>query len=246
MQHVRLLLAFASLAIASLTLAGGAQAQGLDAAAPRLTLLDVSASAQSDHAPDLVTISAGVTTQEPTAQAAIAANARAMTRVFETLKQRGVAARDMQTSGLSLEPRYNYDAQNRGEPPRLVGYQASNMLNLRLRKVEAAGAALDALVAAGVNQINGPVFGLEDADAALDAARRDAVKKVYARAALYAAAAGLKVKRLVHMSEGGGVQQQPLPMAFKTARAMADIAPTPVAPGEIAARIDVQATFELE
>jgi uncharacterized protein YggE len=128
----------------------------------------------------------------------------------------------------------------------ITGYQATNGVTIRFRDVGKAGSILDALVAQGANQIDGPDLSIDKADTALDEARTDAVKRARARADLYAAAAGLKVGRIVSIAEagqndgGGG----PQPVFFARA-AMAD-AKTVVVPGEKAITATLSVRFLLQ
>lgn len=206
------------------------------------TRLDVSAQGEVTRAPDLVTIGAGVVTQAPTAGAAMTENARRMTATIAALRKAGIAERDIRTSALNLSPQYRY-GQN--QPPVITGYQASNQVNVRFHDIARAGAVLDALVAAGANQISGPDFEVEQADAALDEARAKAVAKARARAELYAKAAGLHVKRILSISESGGDYRPPRPpmMMQMAAREASD---TTVAPGEQSLSVTVAVSFELE
>ncbi len=196
------------------------------------------------QAPDIVDVSGGVVTTAPTAAAALADNATRMTAVVAAVRKAGIADRDIQTSGLSLQPQYKY-ANN--EAPVLTGYQATNTISLRIRKIDDAGKLIDTLVAQGANQISGPTFGIDKADAALDSARAQAVATGRARAELYAKAAGLRVRRLVSISEGSGIEPGPRPMMMMArADKIAAAPPTPVAPGEVVLGITVQMVYELE
>jgi uncharacterized protein len=211
-------------------------------APPALAALHVSAAAEVRAVPDTAMISAGVVTQAATAKAAMQANATQMSAVMAAIKTAGVEAKDIQTSGFNLQPQYRY---GENQPPIVTGYQAINNVNVRLRKIDSVGPVMDALVAKGANQINGPSFMLANEAAALDQARKEAVAKARKRAELYADAAGLRVKRIVSISEGGGIQQ-PMPMmrgmAMESAKTMAD---TPIAPGETTLSVTVNMVFEL-
>lgn len=205
------------------------------------TRLDVVAEGEVTRAPDLVTIGAGVVTQSGRAADALADNARRMAATVAALRRAGVADRDIRTSAISLNPQYRY-ADN--VPPTITGYQASNQVEVRFREVARAGAILDALVAAGANQINGPSFALDQPEAALDEARTKAVTAARARAELYARAAGLRVRRIVSISEDGAARPQPpMPMAMAMRAKAAD---TPIEPGEQRMAVTVSVSFELE
>lgn len=205
------------------------------------TILDVSAEGQSKRTPDVATVSAGVVSQAADAAAAMRDNAARMERVIAALKRAGILDRDIQTSNVSLQPQYRY-AQN--ETPVITGYQAQNTVTVRFREIGRAGAVLDALVATGANQLNGPELGLDNPAVAMDEARLDAMAKAKARAELYARAAGLKVKRILSISESGGfVPPRPMPVAL---RMQADVAETKIMAGEQALNVNLQVRFELE
>ncbi len=206
------------------------------------TRLDVSAEGAVTRAPDIATISAGVVTQALTASAAMQENASRMSATVAALKAAGVADRDIQTASLSLSPQYRY-AENKA--PEITGYQASNQVSVRFRDVKRAGKILDTLVAQGANQINGPVFSVEKADAAIDEARVAAIKTARARADLYAQAAGLKVKRILSISESQGYAPPPYPVPMMMS-ARAEKADTAIEPGEQKLSVNVSVSFELE
>lgn len=207
------------------------------------TRLDVVATGVSRQAPDIAEISAGVLTEAATAGTAMASNAQRMAAVVKALKAAGVADRDIQTTGLSLSPRYRY---RDNMPPELTGYQASNMVRILLRKIADSGRIIDTLVAQGANQINGPSFRIDKPEAALDAARREAMTIGRTRAELYAASAGLRVKRIIAISEQPGMMPPPYPVPV-IQRAMAESkADTPVEAGENELSVTLNLTFELE
>jgi uncharacterized protein YggE len=205
------------------------------------TLLSVSAEAESRRVPDVATMSAGVVTQSADANSAMRANATQMDKVMAAIKAAGVAERDIQTSGVNLNPQYKYvENQN----PTITGYQASNTVNLKIRDLGKLGKVLDSLVASGANQINGPTFEVEQPEPAYDEARRAALEKAQARAQMYAKALGMQVRRIVSISEGGGFHPPvPMPMmAMSRAKAEAD---TAISPGETTLGANLDVVFEL-
>lgn len=222
-------------------LAQTASPPAMHAMAP-LPALNLSAHGEVKVAPDMATITFGVTTEAATAQAAMADNARRMTEVFAALRRAGIAERDIQTSGLNLSAQYDY-VQN--EPPRLRGYQASNRVTVDIMDLDAVGTTADSVVAAGVNQIDGIAFGLKDPKVAEDEARRLAVRALQDKAALYARALDVALGPIRSLSEGGGYQPQPPMPIYAAARMSADSASTPVAAGEMTIRIDITGTYDL-
>jgi uncharacterized protein YggE len=208
----------------------------------RATTLNLSAYGETRVEPDMATITLGVTTEGKTAAEAMSANAQRMTAVIASLRKAGIAERDIQTSNLNLNPQYRYEPN---EAPVLVGYQASNQVAVRVLDLKRLGAAVDASVGAGANQVQGISFGLKDPTTAENAAREAAVKALAAKAELYARATGYRVARLVSLSEAGGyAPRPPVPMVEMAARSFAKDA-TPVQGGELAVRIDISGLYEV-
>ena len=230
-----------SLAIASPMTANAQTTNESAIAAPQGTLLSVSATANATRVPDVATISTGVVTQAADANAAMRANAVQMDKVMSAIRAAGIAERDIQTAGINLNPQYKY-AEN--QPPSIVGYQASNTVNVKVRDLSKLGKVLDAFVANGANQINGPSFEVDKPDEAYDEARLAALKQAQARAQTYASALGLQVRRIVSISEGGASLPRPMPMM----RAMAAdgfAKETSVSPGEASLSVSIDVVFEL-
>jgi uncharacterized protein YggE len=201
--------------------------------------LTMTGSATAKAAPDMADISAGVATQAPTAAAALAANSTAMNRVFAALDRAGVARKNVQTASFNVAPVYATRAQ--GEPQRLTGYRVSNEVHVILEDVGKVGATLDALVAAGANQMNGLNFSIKDPAPLLARARADAVADAKLRAQQYAAAAGVTLGPIRSISEGGA--EPPRPMYRVMAMAAA---PAPIAAGEESINANVTIVWEIQ
>ena len=205
------------------------------------TTLNLAASGQVRIAPDLANITVGVMTEGPSAAEASRANAERMNQVVAALRRQGIAERDIQTSGLNLNPQYAYEPN---QPPRLTGYQASNTVTIRVLELARLGSAIDAAVSSGANQVHGISFGLRNPTAAEDEARRRAVQALQAKANLYAQATGLRLGRMVNLTEGGGYTPTP-PMPMGRLAMVSKDESTPVAPGELEVRIDITGIYEL-
>jgi uncharacterized protein YggE len=188
--------------------------------------------------PDMATVSLGVTTEGPTAAEAMAANSKALAAVIERLKSAGIAENDLQTSNLSLNP--NWVGYDSGQTPTISNYMAMNMLNVRVRDLAQLGSVLDASIADGANTLNGITFELTAPRPVQDEARKTAVADAAAKAALYAEAAGVKVGKIVSISEQQNYNG-PMPV-FMDAKAAS---PVPVATGQIALQSSVTVTYEI-
>ena len=191
-------------------------------------------------APDLATVSLGVTTQGATAAEAMAANTAALAKVLERVKAAGVEERDIQTSNLNLNP--NWAGTDGNGVPTIQGYVATNVVQLRVRDLPKLGEVLDAAITDGANTLNGISFGLAEPDPAMDEARKEAVAAARARAELLTEAAGVGLGRVLSIAESGGYAP-PMPM-YRMEAAMAD-APVPVEGGEVGVTANVTITWEI-
>ena len=208
------------------------------------TRLDLTATGEVTRVPDVAIISTGVVSRAATASAAIQDSAERTQRVLTALKRAGVADRDIQTGSISLNPEYKYPDN---QSPQLTGYTASNTLTIRFRDIRNSGKILDALVAEGANQINGPNLTIDKPEAALDEARSNAVAIGRARAEAYARSLGLRVVRVVSISENGGYAVPPPapPPVPMMARAY-ERDQTKIEPGEQKLQVSLAMTFELQ
>jgi uncharacterized protein YggE len=200
-------------------------------------------------APDMAQINSGVTTQGASAREALDANTAAMAELIAELKAAGIEARDIQTSGFSVNPNYVYtderDANGYSLPPKINGYQVSNTVTVTVRQLDTLGSILDKSVTVGANTINGVSFSVADPSALYDDARKAAFADARAKAELYATIAGGKLDEILSISEGQGFNP-PQPVAMYSMRADAQSAAVPVEAGELAFAINVNVQWELD
>ncbi|HEX5237427.1 MAG TPA: SIMPL domain-containing protein [Sphingomicrobium sp.] len=207
------------------------------------TRLDITSVGEVTRVPDVAIITAGVVSRSTTASGAIQDSADRMSRVLAALKRAGVADRDVQTSSVNLNPEYRYPDN---QAPQLTGYTASNSVTVRFRDIRSSGKILDALVGQGANQINGPNLTIDKPEAALDEARANAIAAGRARAELYARSLGMRVARVVSVSESGGYAVPPPAPPPVPMMARAEYASTKIEPGEQKLQVSLAMTFELQ
>lgn len=206
------------------------------------SVLSVTGEGVIEASPDMATVSLGVTTEGDTAKAAMDSNNSQLAMVIEHLKSAGVEDRDIQTTGLSLGPRYDYNTTNSSGQNVINGYIATNMVTVRVRALEGLGAVLDAAVSDGANTLNGVTFGLQDPAPQTDAARKLAVESARHKAELYAEAAGVKLGDILSITDQSSYSQ-PMPMAMGAVAF--DKAAVPVASGSLSLSSSVQMTFAI-
>ena len=199
--------------------------------------LQVSATGKADASPDRATVSAGVVQQGKSAREAMFGNATLMTAVFDELEAAGIPKSNITTSQLSLQPQYDRRDRNK---PTIKGYEARNTVTVKSDDIDQVGPMLDALVRAGVNNINQVQFSVKDPKDALNKAREDAIREARAKAKSMAEAAGVTLGPLLSMTENsGGINPRPV----YARAAYAESASTPISAGDQTLSVRVNLSY---
>lgn len=208
----------------------------------------VSGQGSVDLAPDMAVLSLSVTREAATARAALDANSSAMRKVLAAMKAQGIEARDLQTSGFSIQPKYSYPAAKSSgnrEPRQIVGYTVRNSLSVRVRDISKLGQVLDKSVTLGVNEGGNITFTNADPSAAITQARIKAVKDAMAKAKTLADAAGVKTGSLLEISEQS-FSPRPMPMARAEMSMARSASAVPVAAGENTYKVSVNVSYAID
>lgn len=198
--------------------------------------------------PDMAIVELAVQREAQTARAALDANSSAMREVLSAMQSQGIAERDLQTSGFSIQPKYVYPSPKSSggrEPPSIVGYTVRNRLTVRVREISQVGSILDQSVTLGVNEGGNITFTNDDPSAAISQARIKAVQNAIAKANTLAEAAGVKVGKLLEISEQSSAPR-PMPMARAEMMSAMSADSVPVAAGENAYKVTVNIMVEIE
>jgi len=212
---------------------------GWAAAQEQQHIITMSGHGEMHGQPDTAMLSAGVSVDAPTAAAALADANKNMQAILTALKKLGVADKDVQTRNFSVQPQY---ANGNGQAPHVTGYQVTNQVEVRLAEIGKLGPALDALVTAGANQINGVNFSIHDPATLLAQARTEAVGDARAKAETFAKAADVTLGSILSINENGNGGPRPMVFAAPMVRA----ASVPVALGEETISADVTIAWEIK
>ena len=211
--------------------------------------ISIAGEASVDVAPDLAILDLGVLREGETAREALTANSEAMAEVIAAMKEAGIEARDLQTSNFAIHPKYVHHRPKNGEeqkPPRIVGYQVTNNLTVRIRDLAKTGEILDKAVTLGVNTGGSIRFGNDDPKAEIAKARAAAMKDAIAKAETLLEAAGASLGPILSISENYSTPR-PVPMARGKMMANAVMAEAvPVESGENTYSVTVSVTWEIE
>jgi uncharacterized protein YggE len=196
--------------------------------------------------PDVVFLTLGVEAQGRTVQAAREEAALAMDAIYKVLKARGIEGTAVRTSHFNISPQYSYPDK---QTPVIVGYQVNNQVTVKIKDLKNVGVIIDEVATAGGDntRINGISFSIDDNTEAVVKARELAVKDALAKAQQFATLTGMKLGKLVYITESGGYTAPERSYA-KDAYAMgaASAVPTPISGGELEVNISVQAVFAIE
>jgi len=223
--------------VTSLVLLAGASMASGEAPASSIT---VTGSAAVSGPPDTAEVNAGVVTQAATAAQAMSQNSAAMEQVLKALIALGIADRDVHTTTVSIVPLRAPPQTGRQQPPAVIGYEVTNQVRVRVRSLATLGRLLDTLVSQGANALGGIAFSIADPAPLLEQARVKAIADARQKAQVYAAAAGVKLGRVMSIRDASPGLPRPM-----TARVMASTA-VPIAPGEQELETSVSVTYALE
>jgi uncharacterized protein YggE len=206
--------------------------------------LNVSGTGEALAEPDAAVVTLGVNTEAEEAGDALKENSTQMTAVVQALIDSGVASKDIQTQTIRLSPRYERPAPRQGvtPPAELVGFVATNIVEVRVRKLASLGELLDAVVEAGGNQIQGIRFEITDRSALYDQARQAAWENALDKAEQLAGLAGAELGPVVSISENTRT-----PVAYaERGMAFAADSGVPVQAGTESVQINLQVTWSLQ
>ncbi len=236
-MKVRHVLWISALVLAASALAGVGAPRLIraDAGDPPAGTLSVVGTGSVTTTPDIARLSAGVTTQGSTASEAMDANARAMAKVIEALKDAGISSKDLQTEFVSVNPRSDDGGQA------ITGYSASNAVSAVVRGLSDVGDVIDAAVAAGANNVNGPSLSRDDQDKLYRDALEKAVANAREKATALTRAAGVSLGKIRSLSES---PESVGPLVYEAFAQRADSG-TPIEPGTAETTATVRVVFAI-
>ena len=208
--------------------------------------------------PDEASITVGTQTKASTATAAVAANKVKTEKLLATIRVAGIRERDIQTQGIQLQPDYRWDQVPGGNGHQtLVGYIASNSVQIKTRDIDKLTSLLDALTTAGADTVYGPNFAISDPAPLRKEARIRALARGQAEATEYARANGYTSVRLLSVEEGTSYRGTDIILTGSSVRNMSVPPPPPppaperdgggiVAPGQLETGVSLNLLYRME
>jgi uncharacterized protein len=220
---------------------------GAEKPGPVVPVLSVQANGEARVAPDEATVRLGVLAQAPTARAAMDEANRSANAILDAIRKLGVKAEDIQTSELNLNPVYANEPTTRpGGEPRISGYQATNVVSVRLEKLDLVGPVVDAGLAAGANRLDGVIFGLRNDEAARSTALTRAAEAARIKAETLARALRVRLVEIVEVVEGGVSVFTPMYKGTRMAMETSMAADTPVSAGQVGIDANITLRYRIE
>lgn len=208
--------------------------------------ISVSGLGDASIAPDMAVMSFAVVKQAETAADALDQNSKALSSVLTALKDAGVEQRDLQTSNFSIQPVYRQFEPKDGiyPAPEITGYQISNGVTIRVRDLSKIGTIIDTSIKLGINQGGNVSFTNEDSSKVVENARKKAVEDAIAKAKTLAESAGVKLGKVLQITENQP-RAYAQPVAYAAAAKM-EAPSAPIEAGENSYNVIVNMTFEIE
>ncbi len=220
------------------------------------TTMSFSGHGEVNATPDIATVSFSITKEGKTVKEAQDEVAKTEASVLESLKKDGVEKKDIKTLNVSFNPKYEYKYKNMvcaypGCPtnPIIIGYQAFENLEVKIRKIDDAGKVIQNIGSLGVSDLNGPNFTVDKEDVLKAEARKKAIEDAESKAKILAKDLGVKLGKIISFNEGNS----PMPMfdqsfGLESSKAVAGraFAPAELPKGENTISSDVTITYQIK
>lgn len=234
------------LAACLLLLTSFAFAQEDSAKLPKEPIIIVTGHGEVDIQPDQAVVRLGATADDKNAADAQQKVSEIVQKSLDAVTALGVKKEKIHTDRISLQPQYESADSSFRHKPKIVGYEASNVLQITLDDLDKIGPVIDAGVTAGANNIEGVDFQLKNDTGASEEALEQATRQAGAKAQAIAHALGADLGSAVKVQENGVQRIMPMAMGRVMNFAAAPAQPTPVEPGQIKITADVTVTYKLK
>ena len=195
--------------------------------------------------PDVATLRLGIEAQEVSVAEAQSQAAGAMDKVMTALRDNGIAEKDIQTQYFNIRRVTRWD-KNR-EQDVVIGYRVTNVVTAKIRELDKVGAIIDDVAGVGgdLTRIDSIGFSVDDPSGYYDEARGKAMADARAKAEQMAELAGVKLGKPTYISEGAYIPPPIYRQDLYEKVAGAPAAETPISPGEMEIRLNVQVAYAI-
>lgn len=218
-----------------------AACQGVAPSSPvnQIPMINVNGTGKVYLVPDIAYVYVGVRSQAGDVAEALSQNNTQANAIASTLKEKGVAAEDIQTTAFNIYPQQQYTPE--GTPSETV-YVVENTVFITVRDLNSLGSLLDSVVRAGANTINGISFDIKDRESAEKEARRLAIEDAQAKATELAQLTGVQLGQLYSVS----VWSSGVTPVYEAKGGAAASTGTPIAAGQMVIQMDASLSYEIK
>lgn len=216
--------------------------------------LTVSAEGKIQVSPDKALVRLGVETAGESLESVQEQNRKKMREILNRLMELGIQEKHMQTSSLNITPHYPPRSRRQmGEPslpeaPQIIGYTVNHSLTIEVHALGSIGRVVDVALKAGANRFYQIIWALKDQRPVQLEALAVAAKDAHGKAKALAKALGVRLDRLVEVTEGGASLISPRHQlaTSRMTMAVAESSEVPLSPGELTIRATVTLVYEFE
>jgi uncharacterized protein YggE len=193
---------------------------------------------QVQGTPDTLTVNSSIEFVAPDVSGAMNQTSERQRAVIDALVGSGIDRKDISTTQVTLQPQFAG-----GDSTAIIGYRASNSIDVKIRKLDTASQTLALIASTGgdATRINSVNVSIEDDSQLVKDARARAFNDAKDRAQQYAQLSGLDLGNVISITESGGATP-PTPLPSPRG---AEMAAVPVEPGQQTVRFSVTVIFEL-
>ncbi|OPB29912.1 hypothetical protein BWD121_009470 [Bartonella sp. WD12.1] len=202
----------------------------------------VTATGESQAAPDMAIINLSIVTYDKTAQKALADNNKFMNNIVDSLKKNNIQEHDLQTSNLSIYQSSSDKQQEQKNSENL--YEVSNSLTVRIRDLANVGKIFDQAISLGINSVHGITFTNADTKPFYKEARQKAIAEAIEKAETLTQAANLKLGKIIEINENNN-SFHPTQRLSRSAQ-FASYTDTNFSSGELNYNVSVTVTFSID
>ena len=203
--------------------------------------------------PDIARLTFSVITQKEKAEEAQEENDRKIKTLVDFVKSEGIEEKDIKTINYSLNPQYDYSWCKKDTkdfincPPKIVGYQLEQTIEVKIRNFDKINSLVGQLSSKGANEISNISFEIDEAEDYKNLARIEAFNKIKNRAELFEAKTGVKIGKIINISEGGGYVPLYREYAKEASVQMSGSTPTAtIEPGTNEITVNLTVSYALE
>lgn len=193
--------------------------------------------------PDTAIVNAGIDITGSTLEGVEETASQNSKKLVDSLKALGIEEKDIKTTSYNVYPEYSYEATKQ----QVIGYRVSINYEIKVKDIALINEVLGTVTENGANTVGGVTFDVSDEakEKLMDEARREATQKARAKAESLARATGVKLGKVLSISEYETGTPSPIPYLERAADVTSPDTLPNVTPGEGKVEVTVSISYEI-